>query len=95
LGNLPGVTIYAPRAVGSTLLFNLENIPSERVAEQLNRDGICLRAGFHCAPLGHATLATGENGAVRVGFSVFNVMADIEKLVHAIRRIRSNEIKRT
>lgn len=88
LGNLPGITIYAPHAIGSSLLFNLDEIPSERVAERLDREGICLRAGFHCAPLGHRTLGTGENGALRVGFSVFNRPAELEQLVSVLRRIR-------
>ena len=52
LGNIPGITIYAPDAVGSTLLFNLAHIPSERVAAQLSENDICLRAGFHCSPGG-------------------------------------------
>lgn len=86
--NMDGITVYAPHHVGSTLLFNLDGIPSAEAAAALDRHNICLRAGFHCAPLGHRTLATGSDGALRVGFSVFNRINDVDALVSAIRQIR-------
>ncbi|MBE6575973.1 MAG: aminotransferase class V-fold PLP-dependent enzyme [Ruminococcaceae bacterium] len=86
--NTDGITVYAPNHVGSTLLFNLEGIPSADAAAMLDRHDIYLRAGFHCAPLGHKTLGTGENGALRAGFSVFNQASDVDALVRSLRQIR-------
>lgn len=83
-----GVTLYAPWHVGSTLLFNLDGIPSSQAAALLDRAGICLRPGFHCSPLGHRTLGTGDDGALRVGFSVFNQARDVDMLVHTLRQIQ-------
>ena len=88
LGNMQGVTLYAPEHVGSTLIFNLDGIPAPDAAASLDKRGICLRAGFHCSPLGHQTLNTGENGALRVGFSVFNQPNDNEILVRALGEIQ-------
>lgn len=86
--NTDGITVYAPHHVGSTLLFNVDGIPSADAATLLDRHDIYLRAGFHCAPLGHKTLGTGENGALRVGFSVFNQSTDVNALVWAVRQMR-------
>lgn len=85
---IDGITVYAPHHVGSTLLFNIDGIPSADAAALLDRHDIYLRAGFHCAPLGHKTLGTGENGALRVGFSVFNHPNEVDALVWAVRQIR-------
>lgn len=62
----------------ATLLFNVENVPSERVASLLDERGICVRSGLHCAPLAHSSLGTLSNGAVRVSLSHFNTMADVD-----------------
>lgn len=86
--NTDGITVYAPHHVGSTLLFNIDGIPSSDAAAMLNQRDIYLRAGFHCAPLGHRTLKTGENGALRVGFSVFNHIGDVDELVFAVKQIQ-------
>lgn len=41
------------------------------IAEGLSDEGVCVRAGFHCAPLAHKTLGTEKGGSVRasIGFS--------------------------
>ena len=87
LGTIDGVTLYAPSREGSVLLFNLDGIPSSEAAGMLDAAGFCLRAGFHCAPLGHATLGTGADGALRVGFSVFNRPDEVDALVNTVRQI--------
>ena len=74
-------------ATGGIVLFNKAGIPSTDVARELDRAGICVRAGFHCAPLAHKTLATGESGAVRVSFSPFNSRRDVTKLVDVLKTI--------
>lgn len=66
LESMQGVEVLVPWADGGILLFRCPDIPSERVAAELNRRGICVRAGLHCAPFAHATLGTFPDGAVRV-----------------------------
>ena len=87
LSSLPNVTVYAPHHVGSTLLFNIRGVSSEKVADMLDRCGICVRSGFHCSPLGHRTLGTGINGAVRVSFSIFNKERELEPFYLAVKSI--------
>lgn len=83
-----GITLYAPHHVGSILLFNLDGIPSDRVAEALNARGFCVRAGFHCAALAHKTLGTPSTGAIRVSPSLFNVPEDIDAFADAVAQIQ-------
>lgn len=87
LSTLDGVQIYAPMHMGSVLLFNFESLPSERLAEMLDDYGICTRAGYHCSPLGHRTVGTPEGGAVRISFSPFNTMRELEFFYSAMKSI--------
>ena len=87
LGNQEGVTLYAPEYEGSTLLFNLEGIPSDTVGSLLNEAGILVRSGYHCSALGHRTLGTPNGGAVRVSFGMYNHIAEVDAFAAAIRRI--------
>lgn len=72
----------------ATLLFNVESIPSERVASLLNERGICVRAGLHCAPLAHSSLGTLSTGAVRTSISHFNTSSDIDYFVDSLFKIQ-------
>ncbi|MBQ8443930.1 MAG: aminotransferase class V-fold PLP-dependent enzyme [Clostridia bacterium] len=68
--------------------FNIKNIDSNEVANILNsKYGICVRGGYHCAPLKHKALGTLEQGAVRVSLSYFNNFTEIQKLLYAIKHI--------
>lgn len=70
----------------SCLLFNVENIPCDTVADILNEKGICVRSGLHCTPLAHKKLDT-KNGAVRISFSCFNTISEIDELFSALSAI--------
>lgn len=87
LSGLPGVRVYAPEHVGSVLLFNVGDMPSDKVGRQLDRRGICVRSGFHCAPLAHRTLGTPKHGAVRVSFGIYNTLSDLDALWNALKDI--------
>ncbi len=90
LMSLGGVSIYEPECAGAVLLFNLDGMPSDRVALELGRFGICVRGGYHCSALGHRTLKTPPGGAVRVSFGIFNTEAEICELIDALKNIRQN-----
>ena len=77
---------------GNTLLFNYKDISSEKIARILNEQNIAVRSGFHCSPLAHKTLNTGENGAVRISFSVFNSRSDIYMLKEVLEKINGIQI---
>ncbi|MBR5429416.1 MAG: aminotransferase class V-fold PLP-dependent enzyme [Firmicutes bacterium] len=66
---LPGVELQcAPdesRPRSPLLSLTLDNVTAGRVAELLDGRGVCVRAGYHCAPEAHRTLGTFDEGTVR------------------------------
>lgn len=79
--------IYSPRDAArrsGVVAFNVQNIDSTQVAEHLAQHDICIRAGFHCAPLAHEMMGTRTQGAVRVSFSHLNTPDDVEALIDAL-----------
>ena len=91
LGNTKGITLYGARYEGATLLFSVNNLSCDRVAEELNRRQICVRSGFQCAPLAHQTLGTPPDGAVRASFGCFNQISCVDHLAFALRDIIRGE----
>ncbi len=87
LSRFPNVRIYASEHAGSTLLFSIGGHSSEEVAAFLGTQGICTRGGFHCSALGHETLKTPPDGAVRISFGLYNTPSDIDRLTRAIQKV--------
>lgn len=95
LSSLP-VKIYTPSYnANGVLAFNIGNVHSNEIASYLNEKwGICTRGGYHCAAKKHEGLKTLEQGAVRVSFSFFNTIADVSRLVDAVKYyIRKNKME--
>ncbi len=78
--SLQGFEIYQRDTPGAVLLFNKRGVPATELARWLDKNGICTRAGLHCAPLAHKALGTPEGGAVRLGFGPFNTKAELDTL---------------
>ena len=89
LGNTEWITLYAPEYTGGIVLFNVNGIPSEKIAAALDSKGVCVRGGYHCAALAHRTLGTGQGGAVRLSFSMFNKLAEIDRFYQLLKECRS------
>ena len=85
LCDIPGVRVLG--AGGGILCFNVADMPSSRVEAELDRLGICVRSGLHCAPSAHRLLGTLEGGAVRASFSYFNRESDMRRLADAVLKI--------
>lgn len=84
---LPKVTVYAPRHEGGVVLFSVEGHTSEEVGHILNTEGICVRSGFHCSALGHKTLRTPPEGAVRASVGWWSRDKDVDALVKVIQKL--------
>lgn len=84
------VTCYTqPENSHGVIAFNIGNLHSNEVADILNEKyDICVRGGYHCAPLKHKALDTLEQGAVRVSISYFNTFSEIQRLLYAIKHIK-------
>ena len=69
---------------GNTLCFNINKMSPVQVGAELNKREICVRSGYHCAPLAHKKMNTGIGGAVRIGFSAFNTQKEVYEFYEAI-----------
>ncbi|MCR5599750.1 MAG: aminotransferase class V-fold PLP-dependent enzyme [Ruminococcus sp.] len=90
LENMGGVTVYRDSAAeyAPIVSFNISDMSSEEAASRLAEQGFCLRAGYHCAALAHATLGT-KGGTVRFAPSVFNTEAEVKKFVSFVKTLKN------
>ena len=87
--NIENVSLYTNffdnrQHLAPILSFNVKNMHSEEVAEELSSRGICVRAGFHCAPLAHKKFGTEKTGTVRISPSIFTKKSDIDFLIKSV-----------
>jgi len=84
-----GVKVYnAEFEIGKTvpvLSFNIDGYSSEEVGELLNKSGIAIRSGLHCAPLAHKTIGTINIGTARVCPSIYTTEREIDALFYRIK----------
>lgn len=83
LSGMRSVCLY-DRTPGAVLLFNVTGADPSEVGAYLNDKGICVRTGYHCAPLAHETLRTLPGGGVRASFGYGNTEADIRRFTDAV-----------
>lgn len=87
LSKLPSVISYTqPENANGVLALNVDKVHSGELANYLDEKwNICVRGGYHCAPIKHTALGTIDQGAVRVSISYFNNFSDIQRLLQAIK----------
>lgn len=88
LQTIPDIHIYGPQlsiAKDAVVSFNVGNIHHLDMGTLLDRLGIAVRTGHHCAqPLMDRL---GISGTVRASFALYNTKEEVEALVAGIRRI--------
>jgi cysteine desulfurase/selenocysteine lyase len=88
LSEVPGLRLLGPPGTqhGGLAAFTLEGAHPHDIAEVLDKDGIAIRAGHHCAmPLHHKL---GINASARASFYVHTTTAEIDSLVAGLHRVR-------
>jgi cysteine desulfurase/selenocysteine lyase len=85
---VPGIELYGPPADqrGGVVAFNLPGIHPHDVAQVLDRYGVAIRAGHHCAMPLHERLELAATA--RASFGVFTTHEDIDALVAALREVQ-------
>lgn len=68
------------------IAFNFKDVQSSTIADYLNQNGICVRAGLHCAPIKHKSLKTLEQGCVRISFSHYNTINEINEMIEVLKK---------
>ena len=81
------LTIYGPRDVsirGGAVSFVFDDIHAHDISQVLDEDGVCVRAGHHCAkPL---MRQLGVPATSRASFYVYNDEADVDVLIEALAK---------
>jgi cysteine desulfurase/selenocysteine lyase len=89
LSELPGVRVVGPpeaEARGGLVSFTLEGIHPHDVAELVGREGVCIRAGHHCAQPLMRCLHVAATARASVG--VYNEASDVDALLAALHGAR-------
>jgi cysteine desulfurase/selenocysteine lyase len=89
LSAVPGIRIQGPLEAadrGALVSFTLEGVHPHDVAEILGAQGVCIRAGHHCAqPL---MKRYGVGATSRASFAVHNTREDVDRLIAGLDRVR-------
>jgi cysteine desulfurase / selenocysteine lyase len=88
LSEIPGLTLLGPAGTqhGGLASFTLDGIHPHDIAEVLDKDGIAIRAGHHCAMPLHLRL--GINASARASFYVHTTLDEVDKLVAGLHHVR-------
>jgi len=88
LEEIPGVKIFGPPVErrGGVVSFTLAGIHPHDVAQILDRDGIAIRAGHHCAQPLHEKF--GIPATSRASFYLYNRMDDVDRLVDGLYKVK-------
>jgi cysteine desulfurase/selenocysteine lyase len=88
LTDVPQITIHGPRDTdrrGALVSFALDGVHPHDVSEILGRDGVCVRAGHHCAQVLMRKL--GVAATSRASFAVHNSATDVDRLVAGLHEV--------
>lgn len=86
LQTIEGLTIYGPQEPHDAVVsFNVGDIHHLDIGTLLDRLGIAVRTGHHCAQPLMARL--GIQGTVRASFALYNTKEEIDALVAGLRRV--------
>ena len=85
VAEVPGLTIFGPPAGddrGGIVSFAMEGVHSHDVSEILDRHGVAVRAGHHCAQILMERL--GVPATTRASFGVYNTRDEVDRLVDGL-----------
>jgi cysteine desulfurase / selenocysteine lyase len=89
IGEVPGLTIFGPPAGddrGGIISFAIDGVHAHDISEILDRHGIAVRAGHHCAqPLMERL---GVPATTRASLAVYNTRAEVDRLVDGLLDVR-------
>ncbi|TCN58815.1 cysteine desulfurase [Flavobacterium circumlabens] len=87
LKEIPGVRLIGTAAhKASVLSFNLQGYTNDQVGQALNREGIAVRTGHHCAqPI---LRRMGVETTVRPSLAFYNTTQDVDVFIKTIRELK-------
>jgi cysteine desulfurase / selenocysteine lyase len=89
LAEVDGLRVIGPasaEARGGVISFELQGVHPHDVADLVNRENVCVRAGHHCAmPL---MRRLGVPATARASFGPYNTREDVDALIAALAKVR-------
>ena len=82
MSTLKNVTIYNKDIENGIVTFNVDGVFAQDVAAYLNKKGICVRVGNHCAKILSEVL--GVKNTCRASVYFYNTKEEVDKLVEAL-----------
>ncbi|MCU0488201.1 MAG: cysteine desulfurase [Anaerolineales bacterium] len=88
LEEIPGLKVYGPPANlrGGVVSFTLQGVHPHDISQILDRDGIAIRAGHHCAMPLHEKLNL--PATARASFYLYNTPQEVDQLVDSIYTVK-------
>jgi cysteine desulfurase / selenocysteine lyase len=89
LAEIPDLTVFGPPAGderGGIISFAIEGVHAHDVSEILDRHGVAVRAGHHCAQVLMQRL--GVPATTRASLAVYNTRAEVDRLVDGLLDVR-------
>ncbi|MDP2948133.1 MAG: cysteine desulfurase [Chloroflexota bacterium] len=90
LRQLEDIIVYGPKDAsqrGGVISFNYPDIHPHDVGTILDREGLAIRAGHHCAqPL---MRRLGVTGTVRASFYIYNTPEEADALIEGVEKVRA------
>jgi cysteine desulfurase/selenocysteine lyase len=88
LEEIPGVKVYGPQAdyKGGVASFSLEGVHPHDVSQILDRDGVAVRAGHHCAMPLH--MKFNLTATTRASFYLYNSVEEVDRLVESLYKVK-------
>jgi cysteine desulfurase/selenocysteine lyase len=82
---LPGAAIHGEtRDKGPVLSFSLKGVHPHDIAQVLDRQGVAIRAGHHCAQPLMAWL--GVSATARASFGLYNTLEEADVFIEALSK---------
>jgi cysteine desulfurase / selenocysteine lyase len=89
IAEVPGLTVFGPPAGddrGGIVSFAMDGVHAHDVSEILDRHGVAVRAGHHCAQVLMQRL--GVPATTRASFAVYNTRDEVDRLIDALLDVR-------
>lgn len=88
LEEVPGVNVFGPNAErkGGVAAFTFEGVHPHDVSQIVDREGIAVRAGHHCAMPLHEKF--GLVATTRASFYLYNTTEEIDQLIVALYKVK-------
>jgi cysteine desulfurase / selenocysteine lyase len=89
VAEVPGMTVFGPPAGderGGIVSFAMEGVHAHDISEILDRHGVAVRAGHHCAQVLMGRL--GVPATTRASFAVYNTPTEVDALVDGLLDVR-------